>query len=91
MSLNDIPIDLLIKYGVQILGAVVILGVGLFLARSVGNMTDKWLQRQDMEPPIRLLLVRVAKLLVIGLTLSLVNRLNTNVAAKPRTRVMVMQ
>ena len=69
MSLNDIPIDLLIKYGVQILGAVVILGVGLFLARSVGNMTDKWLQRQDMEPPIRLLLVRVAKLLVIGLTL----------------------
>ncbi|TAL11875.1 MAG: mechanosensitive ion channel family protein [Nitrospirae bacterium] len=69
MSLNNIPVDLLIKYGLQVLGAIVILGVGLFLARSVGNMTEKWLQRQDMEPPVRLLLVRVAKLLVIGLTL----------------------
>ena len=69
MSLNNIPVDLLIKYGLQALGAVVILGVGLFLARSVGSMVEKWLQRQDMEPPIRLLLVRVAKLLVIALTL----------------------
>jgi len=69
MSLKNIPVDLLIKYGLQVLGAVVILGAGLFLARSVGNMIEKWLQRQDMEPPIRTLLVRVVKILVIGLTL----------------------
>ncbi len=69
MSLKNIPVDLLIKYGLQVLGAVIILGAGLFLARSVGNMIEKWLQRQDMEPPIRTLLVRVVKILVIGLTL----------------------
>ena len=69
MSLNAIPVDLLIKYGLQVLGALVILGVGFFLARSVGNMVEKWLQRQDMEPPVRLLLVRVVKIIVIALTL----------------------
>jgi small conductance mechanosensitive channel len=69
MSLKNIPVDLLIKYGLQVLGAIVILGVGLFLARSVGTMVEKWLQRQDMELPIRTLLVRVVKLLVITLTL----------------------
>lgn len=69
MSLNNIPVDLLIKYGLQALGAIVILGVGLLLARWVGNLTQKWLQRQEMEPPIRTLLVRVVNILVIALTL----------------------
>ena len=69
MSLNNIPVDLLIKYGLQALGAIVILGVGLHLARWVGNLTQKWLQRQEMEPPIRTLLVRIVNILVIALTL----------------------
>ena len=69
LKLNDTHIELLIKYGVQAVGAIVILAIGLFLARAAGNMTDKWLQRQEMEPPIRLLLVRLAKLVVIILTL----------------------
>ncbi len=69
MSLNNIPVDLLIKYGLQALGAIVILGVGLLLARWVGNLTQKWLQRQEMEPPIRTLLVRIVNILVIALTL----------------------
>ena len=69
MSLNDISVDLLIKYGLQVIGAVVILGVGFLMARWLGNMTQKWLLRQELEPPIRLLLVRVVKILVIALTL----------------------
>ena len=69
MSLNNIPVDLLIKYGLQVLGAIVILGVGLLLARWVGNLVQKGLQRQEMEPPIRTLLVRVVKVLVIAFTL----------------------
>ena len=69
MSLDDISVDLLIKYGLQVFGAVVILGAGFLMARWVGNMTQKWLQRQELEPPIRLLLVRVAKILIIALTL----------------------
>ncbi len=69
MSLNNIPVDLLIKYGLQVLGAVVILTAGLLLARWTGNIMMKWLQRQELEPPIRLLLVRVVKVLMIALTL----------------------
>src|SRR5437868_4002464 len=69
MSLNDIPVDLMIHYGMQLLGAVVILGIGFFLARSAGNMTQKWLQRQDMEPPVRTLLVRMVRILVMAFTL----------------------
>jgi small conductance mechanosensitive channel len=69
MSLNNIPVDLVIKYGLQVVGAIVILAAGLLLARWVGNMTHKWLQRQDLEPPIRVLLTRVVKTLVMALTL----------------------
>ena len=69
LNLKDTHIDLLIKYGAQAAGALVILVIGLFMARSAGNMVEKWLQRQDMEPPIRLLLVRVVKILVIVSTL----------------------
>ena len=69
MSLKNIPVDLLIKYGLQVLGAIVILGVGLLLARWVGNLVQKGLQRQDMEPPIRTLLVRFINVLVIAFTL----------------------
>ena len=69
MSLNNIPVDLLIKYGLQVLGAIVILAAGLLLARWVGNMTQKWLQRLEMEPPVRTLLTRVVRMLVVVLTL----------------------
>jgi len=65
MALKDVHIELLVKYGLQVLGAIVILAAGLFLARWVGNTTQKWLQRQDMEPPIRTLLVRLVKALVL--------------------------
>ena len=69
MSLNNIPVDLLVKYGLHALGAGVILAIGLFLSRWAGNLVEKWLQRQELEPPVRLLIVRVLKLLVIALTL----------------------
>jgi small conductance mechanosensitive channel len=62
----NIPVDLVIKYGLQAIGAIVILAAGLLLARWMGNITQKWLERQDMEPPIRTLLVRLVKVLVLA-------------------------
>jgi len=69
MSLKDANIELLIKYGVQVVGAVAVLAAGLLLTRWVGNMTQKWLQRQELEPPIRTLIVRLVKVILIALTL----------------------
>jgi small conductance mechanosensitive channel len=52
-----------------VLGAVVILAVGAFLARWVGAFTQQWLDRHELEPPIKLLLVRVVKLVVVAFAL----------------------
>jgi small conductance mechanosensitive channel len=62
----DILVDLAIRYGVQVLGALAILAVGLVLARWVGNMVQQWLERQEMEPPIRVLIVRVVRAVVFA-------------------------
>ena len=41
LSARELTIDLLIRYGFQILGALVVLGAGLLLARYVGNLTGR--------------------------------------------------
>jgi small conductance mechanosensitive channel len=68
-SVKDLTIDLLIRYGFQILGALVILGVGLFLARWVGNLIARWLERRHLEPPVRSLIVKVVRVVVLIFTL----------------------
>jgi small conductance mechanosensitive channel len=56
-----------ITYGFQIVGAFIILIVGALFARWTGNLTGKWLEKQKLEPPVCILLVRVVRLLVFGL------------------------
>jgi len=60
-------ITFFITYGFQMVGAVIILVVGGIIARWLGKLTDKWLTKHHLEPPIRILMVRVVKLLVFGL------------------------
>jgi small conductance mechanosensitive channel len=69
MSLPNLILGYVVRYGFQVLGAVVILAIGAFLARWVGAFTQQWLDRHDLEPPIKLLLVRVVKLVVIAFAL----------------------
>jgi small conductance mechanosensitive channel len=69
MSPKDLTLDLAIRYGFQVLGAIVILTVGGLLARWIGNVTRRWLERQQMEPPVRLLIVRVVRVVVLLFTL----------------------
>lgn len=58
-------IDLALRFGPRLLAAVAILAVGFFIGRALANWLERGLQRLEMEPPIRLLLVRVARLLVM--------------------------
>ncbi len=60
-----------ITYGFQIVGAIIILIVGALVARWLGSLTDKWLTKQHLEPPIRILMVRVVRLIVFGFALVL--------------------
>ena len=68
LSAKDLTLDLLIRYGFQLLGAVVILAVGLLIARWVGAVTQRALERRTFEPPVRILLVRAVRVVVLLFT-----------------------
>jgi small conductance mechanosensitive channel len=69
MTAKDITLDLIIRYGFQIVGALVILIVGVLLARWIGKLTDRGLEARVKEPPTRLLIVRATRILILMLTL----------------------
>src|SRR5947207_7852908 len=69
MTAKDITLDLVIRYGFQVLGAIIILTVGVLLARWIGNFTNRWLDARVQEPPMRLLMVRAIRILVLILAL----------------------
>jgi small conductance mechanosensitive channel len=65
MSAKDLTLDLLIRYGFQVLGAVVIIGVGVLVAQWVGGVVSRYLHRRAFEPPVRTLIVRFVRILVL--------------------------
>jgi small conductance mechanosensitive channel len=65
MPVHDLVVDLVVRYGFQVLGALVILGVGLIVARWTGRLMERQLLQKDMEPPMRQLLVRVLRVVVM--------------------------
>ena len=58
-------IDLGLRYGPKILTAFIILVAGLFTARRVGQMLNRWLTTRELEPPVRMLIGRAVSLLVL--------------------------
>ncbi len=60
-------IDLSIRYGPKALVAMIILVLGFLVARSIGNVAQRWLDKRELEPPVRLLLVRILRMLVLSL------------------------
>jgi small conductance mechanosensitive channel len=62
-------LGLLVQYGFQVLGALVILVIGVLLAKWIGNWSDRWLQVHLKDPPTRMLVVRVVRITVLLLTI----------------------
>jgi small conductance mechanosensitive channel len=60
-------IDLAIRFGPKLLTAIVILLIGMFVAGWIARASARGLNRLDLEPPVRQLLTRVARILVLGL------------------------
>ena len=60
-------IDLAIRFGPKLLAAVLILTAGVFVAGWAARTTARALHRLDLEPPVRQLLTRVARILILGL------------------------
>ena len=64
-SAQTLVVDLVVRYGFQVLGALAILVVGFLVARWVGGVFDVWLQRKPVEPPARILMVRVVRIIIL--------------------------
>lgn len=62
-------IDLSIKFGPKVFVAILILVVGFYVGRSIGGLVETSLGKLRLEPPVRLLFVRLVRVLVLGLFL----------------------
>ena len=58
-------VDFLTDYGLQIIGALIILTIGLAIAWWLGRVLQQWLEKKHVEPPIVMLVVRVVRLLIL--------------------------
>lgn len=54
-----------VEHGIQILTALVLLGVGVLIARWAGNILRRWLTNRAFDEPVRDLIVRIVKLLIV--------------------------
>jgi small conductance mechanosensitive channel len=69
MPVQTLLIDLAVRYGFQVLGALVILLAGFMVGRWIGAAVDKRLERQRMDPPMRMLITRALRIVVLLLAL----------------------
>lgn len=57
-----------VQYGLQALVALGIFVAGVMASRWAGDFTQRTLERQTLDPPVRLLLVRIVKIVVLLFT-----------------------
>jgi small conductance mechanosensitive channel len=62
--IKNTVIDFLTAYGFNIVGALIILAIGMVIAWWVGRALGRWMEARKIEPPIRMLAVRVVRLLI---------------------------
>jgi small conductance mechanosensitive channel len=68
MDVMDTITKYAVQYGMQTVVALGILVAGSMASRWAGNLAQRSLESQSLEPPVRMLLVRVVKILVLLLT-----------------------
>src|ERR1700681_1010150 len=64
---KDTLLDLAVRFGPKLLVAILIVTIGVFAAGWVARAIDRGLHRLNLEPPVRQLLTRVARVLVVVL------------------------
>jgi small conductance mechanosensitive channel len=62
-------IDLAIQFGPKVVVALLILAAGYYVGRWVGRLADSMLEKIGLDETLRLLLVRIVRILVLGLFL----------------------
>jgi small conductance mechanosensitive channel len=64
----DVVARYAVQYGIQAVVALGIFAAGIMAARWAGNLAQQQLERHTLEPPVRLLLVRIVKIIVLLFT-----------------------
>jgi small conductance mechanosensitive channel len=57
-------VDLAVKFGPKVIAAVVILALGYFVGRWMSRWIERGLGHVEMEPPVRTLIVRIARAVI---------------------------
>lgn len=70
-QLKQKAIDLGAAFGPKLIAATLIMVIGFFVARWVAGVFQGWVTRLELEPPVRLLLIRLIRGLVLLLFLLL--------------------
>ncbi len=63
---KQLIVNFFVLKGFDIIGTLIILGAGFFLSQWVGKVVQKWLQKQDLEPPVRGLMVKFVRLVIMA-------------------------
>lgn len=64
-ELTDKIILYFVEHGIQILTAIVLLGIGVVISRWVGNMLKRWLTKKAFDEPVSALIVTAVRLLIV--------------------------
>src|SRR5262249_33774429 len=60
--------DYVVKNGPGLAEALLVIMLGVIAARMLGDLLLRWLDKRQMEPPVKRLLSRVLRLLVVALS-----------------------
>jgi small conductance mechanosensitive channel len=68
MSAMDTITQYAVQYGLQAVVAIGIFAAGVVTSRWTGKLVQQRLERQTLDPPVRMLLVRIVKIVVLLFT-----------------------
>jgi small conductance mechanosensitive channel len=69
LAWKDKLIEYIVVHAGALVSAAIIVVVGFIAAGWIGRLFESWLSRKAMEPPVRMLLTRIVRLLIVALTL----------------------
>jgi small conductance mechanosensitive channel len=64
-------IDVSVEFGPRAVTALLIMVAGFFVSRWVAGAFEKWIEKMELEPPVRILMLRLVRVLVLGMFLVL--------------------
>jgi small conductance mechanosensitive channel len=69
MQWKEKVLDFLLKNGPNLIGAALMIVAGFFIANWVGKLIEPAMAKRQLEPPIRMLISRITRLIIVALAI----------------------